>query len=308
MLSYNCQAGEQRYPSDPIMAKYCFATNYITPKRQDFHSEVVKRNLRLAENEATSISEVILQSKGVRYKQQLELKYRIATKDCFLVEIGGRKKLNHLLKEIQNLVLILLTGRKIRVMRECCPQIKYIGCHQFEPRLNVEMLAESSLHQKLVRNLSILTIHTLHTILQALESVSVYPSETKLFEFIGFHLFQKTELPFSVQKTDDLFYEEKMAPYELPNFASPVFQLSSVRTTSVMIVQACSTIIHLPMPVVLSRNCNEHFRVHMIPSFIKNQGSHFLNENGRSIFQRINPHELANFANPIFQLNGVPTT
>lgn len=62
--------------------------------------------------------------------------------------------------------------RTKRVMKDCC--FEYVTCRKYDLRVNTDMLAERSLHRKVVRERPVRNIRAACTVLHALKSTDTY--------------------------------------------------------------------------------------------------------------------------------------
>lgn len=70
----------------------------------------------------------------------------------------------------------------------------------------------------------------------------------------GSNNFSKNRASIICTKKEHPLFQKKMGPYEPANFDNLIFQLSSVRTTSVMTARACTTVWHVTKIILLLRN------------------------------------------------------
>lgn len=89
----------------------------------------MNEKLRVAENGTTGINIVSLHSKRIGYEKSLLLESSIIIRNVHPVDNVARRKLNSLLLEAQSQVLESMTGRIIRVIRECFLQRKNFRFH-----------------------------------------------------------------------------------------------------------------------------------------------------------------------------------
>lgn len=94
--------------------------------------------------------------------------------------------------------------------------------------------------------------------------------------------------------------EKYAEPYKRASFVSPIFQLNSVRTTSVMMARTCSNVWHIIQGILLQSNYVLKIRAHVVPSFSKDRAHTFCRTDG-TIWT-------CNFINVRYQLNCIRST